>query len=275
MGMCKGNRGNLMQHWTLCECLGELNRSYQSLHLITTHSMAPWTIAGRKEPPQGACRSAFVRAGNRLAELPQPTSYEVSWARLSGPNGVPYPSSCVFAADVWDGDLTCALCEADPSTAEEIDGWLGATSTQESIQHSILMKGDWRVAAKSPEFTRTSSECIYLESDPMRYDPRVFADRQSTVPSSLYPEDIDLLGDSVAGIDTPLLVHISSFSTQNNIHPLDAQRDSIVNRLNRFGIALHAEIRVNRQMASWVFTRNCTFNRPNLGDDFTTWLGGV
>lgn len=274
MGVCKGNRGNLMQHWTLCECLRELENTYKSLHFITTHSMAPWSIASRKEP-EGLCRTTFNRAGTRLSHLPQPNAYESSWCRVTGPNGVPYPSSCVFAADAWRGDLTCTLCEADSSKADEIDGWLGLASTQQRIRHSILLRGDWRTAAASPDFLRTDSQCIYLESDPMRYDNRDAANRKSKDPQSMYPEDIDLLGQVVAETDSPLLVHISSFSTQNNIIPLDSQRDSIVDQFRPFGIGLHAEIRVNMQMASWVFTRNCTFNRPNLDAEFSTWLGGV
>lgn len=274
MGMCKGNRGNLMQHWTLCECLCELENTYKSLHFITTHSMAPWSIAGRKEP-EGLCRTTFNRAGTRLANLQQPTAYEVSWARVTGPNGIPYPSSCVIAADTWNGELTCTLCEADFNNANEIDGWLGLPSTQERVQHSVLLRGDWRAAAVSPEFLRSESQCVYLESDPMRYDNRDAANRKSKDPQSMYPEDIDLLGQQVASIDCPLLVHISSFSTQNNIIPLDTQRDSIADRFQPFGIVLHAEVRVNMQMASWVFTRGCNFNRPDLGAEFSTWLDGV
>ena len=45
MGLCKGNLGNLMQHWVLCETLGRLGeQEFESLHMICTHSMAPWSL---------------------------------------------------------------------------------------------------------------------------------------------------------------------------------------------------------------------------------------
>src|SRR4051794_29960294 len=133
MGMCKGNRGNLMQHWTLCECLGQLEDHYGSLHFVTTHSMAPWAIPIEKVEPD-RCRKTFMQAGVRLTHLEYPIPYEAAWKKLSITNGLPYPSSAVFACDVWKKPLTLALCEYDPHTANEIDGWLSTPHTLERLQ---------------------------------------------------------------------------------------------------------------------------------------------
>jgi hypothetical protein len=47
MGLCRGNVGNLMQHWTLAETLAELRNQFdEESHLlfVTSHSMAPWSV---------------------------------------------------------------------------------------------------------------------------------------------------------------------------------------------------------------------------------------
>lgn len=263
-----------MQHWVLCECLNELRKIYESLHLVTTHSMAPWSVPlanGIGKP----CRRGFVRAANRLSELEKPTVYESAWRKNSGPNGMPYPSSILFAKEVWEGQLSCSICEASPVVAEEINGWLGSVNVQESLQHSVLIRGDWRAAASSPEFLRTEASCVYVECDPMRFDNRELSERKSKDPQSLYPEDIEHIGNCLASVNKPLLVQVSSFSTQKNNIPLDVQRGKIVERFSPHGIELRAEARVKMQMGSWVFTRNCEFGASDLGERFATWLEAV
>src|SRR5207302_2024849 len=42
MGLCKANRGNLMQHWVLCEVLRRVGQQeFKHLLFTCTHSMAP------------------------------------------------------------------------------------------------------------------------------------------------------------------------------------------------------------------------------------------
>jgi hypothetical protein len=274
MGMCKGNRGNLMQHWTLCECLFQLRNQFKTLHLVTTHSMAPWAFPSREETPVG-CRSIFMQAGARLGIVNAPCRYELSWKRLSVNDGFPYPSSAVFAADEWKGVLTIAACEADPRTADEIDGWLALPQQQRRFQHSVLLRGDWRSSLSNPLFLGTPAECVFIELDPMRYDTRAAADRRSTDAASLYPDDVDLLVHSLARVDVPIVLQISSFSNQRNFMPLDSQRQSLVAILQAGGFGLCAEVRVVQQMASFVFVRGCQLQGAALGASFNDWLGGI
>lgn len=102
MGLCKGNRGNLMQHWTLSECLLRLQAQFGAVHLVAAHSMAPWAVPTKEENP-GACRSTFLRAGACLGTINAPCRYELAWKRLSIDGGLPYPSSAVFATEMWKG----------------------------------------------------------------------------------------------------------------------------------------------------------------------------
>jgi hypothetical protein len=274
MGMCKGNRGNLMQHWTLIECLFHLQSRFKALHFVTTHSMAPWAFPN-SEDNAGLCRSVFVRAGARLATIGTPCRFELAWKRLSVANGFPYPSSAVFAAEEWKGSLSIVVCEADLRTADEIEGWLALPQQQSRFQHSVLLRGDWRSSLSNPLFLRTPTECIFIEMDPMRYDTRVEADRNSTDPASLYPDDVDLLVQSLAKSEVPVVLQISSFSNQRNFMPLDSQRESLVSVLQTGGFSLCAEVRVMQHMASFVFTRGCQLPVAALGDSFNDWVGGI
>lgn len=272
--MCKGNRGNLMQHWTLCECLFQLQSQFKSLHLVTTHSMAPWALP-LKEENASPCQSVFLRAGARLTTSSPQSRYESSWKRLSVINGFPYPSSAVFAAEQWKGSLSVVVCEADPRTADEIDGWLALPQPQSRFQHSVLLRGDWRTSLSNPLFLRTPTECIFIEMDPMRYSAKVLADRNSTDPASLYPEDVDLLVHSLVSVDVPVVLQISSFSNHRNFMSLDSQRQSLVSVLQTGGFSLCAEVRVMQQMASFVFTKGCQLSGAALGDLFNVWLRGI
>jgi hypothetical protein len=236
--------------------------------------MAPWAFPEREENP-GACRSVFMSAGARLGISSEPCRFELAWKTLSVNNGFPYPSSAVFAAEEWKGSLTIVVCEADPRTADEIDGWLALPQQQSRFQHSILMRGDWRSSLASPLLLRTSAECIYVEMDPMRYDTRAEADRNSMDAASLYPDDIELLVQSLAGVDVPVVLHISSFSNQRNFMPLDNQRQSLMGILQPAGFNLESDVRVMQQMASFVFTRGCQLQGAALGDSFNDWLSGI
>lgn len=274
MGMCMGNRGNLMQHWTLCECLFRLQGQFKNLHFVTTHSMSPWAFPNR-EDSEGACRSVFIQAGARLSTVETPCRYELAWKRLSVENGFPYPSSAVFAAEEWKGSLSVCVCEVDSRTADEIDGWLSLPQQQSRFRHSTLLRGDWRSNILNPLLSRTPTECIFIEMDPMRYDIRAEVDRKSTDPASLYPEDAELIIQSLENCKVPLVLQISTFSNQRNFMPLDSQKQSLVSVLQAGSFSLSAEVRVLQQMASFVFTRGCQIPGENLGDSFNNWLGGI
>ncbi len=41
MPKCKGNKGNLVQHWVLCELVSAARRHVSRLQFIDAHAMAP------------------------------------------------------------------------------------------------------------------------------------------------------------------------------------------------------------------------------------------
>src|SRR5690242_911737 len=145
MGLCKGNRGNLMQHWVLCELLQRLGQQgFTHLSLSCTHSMAPWSIPERRGDEDGhRCRRTFNEARTR-AVADRNSVFESAWFALALNGGLPYPSSAVLARNVWRTGLSLALCEASVPVADEIDGWLGTREQREQVAHSVLLRGDWR-----------------------------------------------------------------------------------------------------------------------------------
>src|SRR5438105_2565707 len=98
VGLCAGNLGNLMQHWVLCETLNRLNSlAFQSLHMVCTHSMAPWSVPRR---PNADFDEVRMRLTANCTDV-----YEKVWIDLSANNGLPYPSSALFATRAWTKKL--------------------------------------------------------------------------------------------------------------------------------------------------------------------------
>ena len=122
MGVCKGNVGNLMQHWILVETLGSLaNRApaFPLLNFVTSHGMAPWSVP---EGKQSAARVAFDRVRRNLERV-DASPFEVQWRTLSGEGGLPYPSSATFALLAWPGKINLIVCEKSGAAASEIEAW--------------------------------------------------------------------------------------------------------------------------------------------------------
>jgi hypothetical protein len=279
MGLCKGNRGNLMQHWTLCECLSRLNSHYDRLHFVSTHSMAPWSVPVKKIESDH-CRDTFCRAGQRLIERLDPSAYEIAWRSLSLSDGVPYPSSAQLVCRTWSGDLSLALCEYEHSVSTEIEGWLDLPQTKDRSVTSVLMRGDWRVSIGSPLVKNTEHECIYIEMDPMRYDSRrkrtqeFIKGRKTSDPQAVYPEDMEGLMAHLSGVTEPIIIQLSSFSTQN-ANSLDRKRESLGEVLLANGFGHLYETAVGDQMASFVFHRSTPLQNENLADAFSRWLSAI
>lgn len=106
MASFKGNDGNLMQHWVLCELL-TIARSYTScLTFIDAHAMAP--VANQRK--DHSCKFDAV-----FEHLPgQGSCYEKAWQALS-PKPGKYPNSANFVTRIWGtpGISSMLLCECN------------------------------------------------------------------------------------------------------------------------------------------------------------------
>ncbi len=143
MPTCKGNLGNLMQHWVLCEIVANL-----SSHLgpdshtlfISTHSMAPGSMPS---PSPDQTRDVFDKARNRLG--PRCTSaYEKAWNSLSPCAGLPYPSSALFVDSLHKQPISMVLCEVDPVASSEINTWMASISSRGRAPAFLVQFGGGR-----------------------------------------------------------------------------------------------------------------------------------
>jgi hypothetical protein len=280
MGVCRGNKGNLMQHWVLCETLARLQMllpvEHSHLLLVTTHSMAPWSVPRKLANPQ-ADYSRPVFDAVRQRAVPQRNSvYETAWHNLSVRHGIPYPSSAAFAVNVWPGDrrLSLLLCEANPSVADEIDGWLSLPETIGRLQHRTLHRGNWQLRFAQPLAPQNAlPDAIYVEMDPMRFEghPPAQAARNDT--AALYIEELNLVAAALIPLQMPVVIQISSFSANNN-NPHDNTVAAINGVLIPAGFSLQARVEADGNMISLIYVRGLgLWDSPNvLHRQFVHWV---
>lgn len=114
MGTYKGNVGNLMQHWTLCEILAIAEPHCSGLNYIDAHAMAPWATTRTTRNI-----NEFDSVRNSLWNCPpgQNSVYERAWNNLAWQEEREgYPSSAAFVRQVWSGQYSLLLCERDSKT---------------------------------------------------------------------------------------------------------------------------------------------------------------
>ncbi len=275
MGLCKGNRGNLLQHWVLCELLHRLaQRDFKHLSLTCTHSMAPWSVPERlEEEDDHRCRRVFNVARTREA-AERGSVFEEAWFALSPGAGRPYPSSAALVQHVWRSKLSLTLCEASLPVADEIDGWLGSREVRARIAHSALLRGDWRGAATGPLFLDPDADCLYIEMDPYRYDSRRKGVRKQTDTATVYPEDLTLLTHIVDAEERPIILQLSSFSAQNGNSPRVIEA-SVRGVLEPCRFVFREIVAVDGQMLSLIFTRDVVISGGLLQPGFSAWLTGI
>lgn len=265
MAKCKGNRGNLMQHWTLCECLINLKKQVRDLHFVSTHSMAPWSVVNEVD-------GEFKEVIRRLAKLGFPSNYECALKKLLLGKHDQYPSSAVFVGSVWDGSLSLSLAEMEEAKASEIQDWT-KEEDQKRIAHKNVFQMDWRKAIISKDFFRKEAKCTYLEIDPMKYYSLKNSERQSTDEGSLYPEDIEHILSNSHQI-TSIIIQISTYSTQNG-QGLEIQKNSLDEIFYRSGFNTSCDIRVGKQMASFVYSKGINLRLSHLTTSFNNWFEGI
>ncbi len=214
----KGNVGNLMQHWTLCELLQiAQQQGVPGLNFIDAHAMAP--LARTKDGPD----SRFNRAEARVRRDHVPhhqweSRYEWAWHHLAPSIG--YPNSAAFVEKVWTGEFSLSLCEVDWPTIAELGSWLDRVRNLERCKNAELFPGDWRDGFDRlllhPADVRLSPGSLTLVSlDPYRYDPtKDFDDGRNKDGGNLYPDDISRLLRALATsrVPDPIIIQMSTYS---------------------------------------------------------------
>ena len=253
MGEYKGNVGNLMQHWTLCEVLQAAQEHTDGLSFIDAHAMAPLANAR-------TCKNAYQKAvfNSVRDDLPgQGSVYEQAWHRLAPTQRDVYPNSATFVRVVWKGDYSMLLCELDPGTADEIDSWLPSVRKSPKCKEASLFRGDWRTRFEKglpgPNTAGLPDGSLTLVS----FDPCICS--RNSPPSqpagNLYPKDLELAVRALNDVRGGVLMQLSTYSANGD----NPQREVITSvksvlRCGRFTLA--AVVKVNGNMMSMVYARD-------------------
>ena len=174
MSSFKGNDGNLMQHWVLCELLAVARKYTTRLTFIDAHSMAPTAI--QRTEKKANRRRNFDSVLKNLSG--QGSSYEQAWQSLSPERGT-YPNSANFVTHIWSPPSICSLllCERDEQTVSLLRSW--------AVKHSELeieiAAGDWRT-----RFDRALPKqegLVFISFDPYMFNRH----RRKKKPGNMYP----------------------------------------------------------------------------------------
>ena len=257
MCTCKGNAGNLMQHWTLCEILTVAQRHASCLSYVDAHAMAPMASVQSKRKDER--RQTFDRV--RDGRLGRESVYERAWHHLA-PDGQGYPNSAAFVEHVWNGRVSMILCEMDPSTAARLRAWA------QGRKEATVIEGDWRKRFKDglPDAPMT-----LLSFDPYSYDPRPNVKSPSV--GNLYPSDLKLTVDALDGVQGGILVQLSTYSARRG-YSQEAIALSIKEIFAKGRLRRAAVVKVNESMMSLVYLRgiDCFAELEDLSERFGQWL---
>ena len=259
MGTYKGNVGNLMQHWVLCEVLRIANEHASELSFIDAHAMEP----------SAATRTSHDTEFDSVRDgLPgQGSVYEQAWHILKLGQCDVYPNSAALVREVWKGDYSLLLCEKDSATADGIDDWLPGTCKSPKCKGAKLFRGDWRIKFEEGlpgpgEAGLQDDSLILVALDPYmcsKHSPR------SQPAGNLYPKDLKLVMRALDGVEGGVLIQLSTYTANGN-NPQGAVISSVNSVLCSCGFALAAVVRANGNMMSLVYSR---------GVDWTADLAGL
>jgi hypothetical protein len=256
----KGNRGNLLQHWLLCELLTLLKEQVPpstSLAFIDAHAMSPYAT---RDPTPGQTGDAFEIVRKHLPG--QRSTFELTWKDLSDAPRVDYPTSAMFVCQLWPGPLHMVLCEKDEASAEQIVEWRATLSsiTQVEVHH-----GDWR--------TRFRGDFPWSQACLVSFDPYAIvrenpADNKT---GNMYLSDLIRAASALLEIRSgPLLVQLSTYDARSNSH--DEVLETVRWIMAAAGLSLVAAVRADGHMMSMVFGRNLVREPIALDEAFRSWL---
>ncbi|OGJ90696.1 MAG: hypothetical protein A2350_05330 [Candidatus Raymondbacteria bacterium RifOxyB12_full_50_8] len=263
MAIFKANRGNLLQHWVLCELLTMLKSEFGEkahLHYIDAYAMAPFSL-----PEAGGYKSSSHADFEKVRKvLPGRQSlYEFTWQKLSGRSGLPYPSSTVFVATLWQGALSMHLCEIDPAKATDIHAFLALLGKKETIQESEVSQRDWRQGL----VLKPADICL------IQFDPNRFECNQQTGNDgfTMYPADLDRITGWLNRYATPCVIQLSSYSANNN-NSVERIEDTILQKMTPAGFKLLSTVTADGNMASFIIYRGFECKIKDLKTCFNNWL---
>ena len=269
MGTFKGNAGNLMQHWTLCELLVIAGKRSSGLSFIDAHAMAPLARKRTDYDP------VFSRVQARLPG--HESAYEQAWQRLS-PQGEGYPNTAAFVKEIWNGEFSLLLCEADHSTIEELTPWLKRVQKSARCKSVKLFPCDWR--KRFDEGLPSASEVGLADGSLtlVSFDPYMYNRHQVAKPKkgNLYPDDIERALRGMSSLEGGILIQLSTYYANDN----NSQKD-VISSLNAIlepsAFMLCGVVQVNKKMMPLVYAHHVSWSAElaNLPDGFKKWRADI
>ena len=268
MGTYKGNVGNLMQHWTLCELLViAADNQTSGLSFIDAHAMAPLATENEHTDYQ------FTRVEDGLGSHPQ-SAYQQAWHHLASNGG--YPNSAALVKEIWKGDFSLLLCEIDPSTIADLNPWLERVRRLARCKGAKLCPYNWRdrfdKGLPSVSEAGLADGALTLVSfDPYMYNRRRGVTAQNK--GNLFPEDIERALGAISSLESGILIQLSTYDTNDN-NPQGAVISSVNSIMAGSGFTLSGVMCINKKMMSLVYAHNVSWSAKlaNLPDRFKEWL---
>ena len=252
----RGNQGNLMQHWMLCELLAIIGQNASQLSFIDAHAMAPLADTRYKEDYSS---QLFDKVRTSLPG--QNSQYEKAWKQLGAERY--YPNSAAFLSEVWQGKSSLLLCEKDSITVDILrQRYAGYTEVE-------IAEGDWRDRFKQG---LPQTPLMLFTFDPNMYDRHKPAKKSKS--ENMYPSDIKLILDTINDLYGEILIQISTYSANN-----DNAQDKVVASLDKLledgGLTRSAKISADGNMMSLIYTRDVVWvdELKSLSDKFDEWFG--
>ncbi len=283
MQECKANRGHLMQHWPLCEALaalfGVMTDKDSLLLFIDGHAMKPYSRFTVEDEDEW-----FGRVRGNLPG--QNSRYEQAWHQRVPGDETLYPSSAVFAEQVWGGRLAYLLCEQDVERAEACREWL---QSQEDANRAVAIEtypADWRQRferfAKFPLTRLKRDKATIKEVDPtaiyVSFDPNMVSGHRGVGKRNvynMYPEDMDKIWIALQPLEhRPAILQIATYSAQD-----DNDQDHVEQCLTRgcpAGWRGPVVTRTGNDMMCLLFWSNAAaeITLEPLSAQFTEWARG-
>jgi hypothetical protein len=265
----RGNAGNLLQHWVFCEIVEACRDHAKQLAFIDATSMAPFAAERTKRKKITTSETVFDAVRNRLTT--GHSTYERAWDRLlqDRPADSGYPNSAAFLTHLWKSSYSLLLCEVDPRTADELKAWSKPISLSPYCTGVEVYSGDWRDRFKKG--FSVVGDFVFFSFDPNMFNRNTVATPKS---ENMYPADLEILVSAVQDMHQSVIVQLSTFNANDDNSQKDVSA-AISAALEKCGLEIIAEVRVNGQMMSLVLTRNVEWKDSlhSLPERFESWLG--
>lgn len=263
MSCFKGNDGNLMQHWVLCEILTVARKHTKDLVFVDAHSMAP--IATQRSEQ---CERRKLKFDQVWENLPgQRSSYEQAWQALS-PDRIGYPNSANFVRYLWCplGACSILLCERDEQTVSLLETW----RDRHSEINVEVAPGDWR-----ERFDRALPKqdgLVFFSFDPYMFN----RNPRSEKPGNMYPRDLQRLLNATRAYPEKLLLQLSTYSVNDNNRQCRVV-ECIRPTLKADGFEELAIVKPSKTMMSLLYSRGVDFSAEltSLPERFQTWFDAI